>query len=346
MRGAEPLITTGVLRGLSDRLATYPGIDFDLSDLLVQVGLPADLAKSAVSQFSLNRFADLLQLAAARTADECFAMHFAKAFPEGGIGVLGIILQNAPDLRTMVTCLARFTKLGTDALTISLDETDGQPKITWTIGPELTAPHQQLTEFLLVLFVDRVRKFMNFDWRPVKTEFSYPEPNSAGDYEAIFGLDLVFSAPLNRLTIQSASLKRTSENANAYHFKTLTDIAEKELATIAPSSDLRDYLGNYIVENIKLAGVDLEGGARSVKLSTRQLLAELQRRNTSFENEVGLVRKRLATRYLRDTDLSMTEIALLLGYSELSGFTRAAKNWFGRAPSEARLELRGASKAP
>lgn len=86
--------------------------------------------------------------------------------------------------------------------------------------------------------------------------------------------------------------------------------------------------------------VERDAAAKSLGLTGRQLQTELQRRETSFEEQVALVRQRLATRYLRDTDLPMTEIALMLGYSELSAFTRAAKSWFSVPPSEKRTQLR------
>lgn len=54
-----------------------------------------------------------------------------------------------------------------------------------------------------------------------------------------------------------------------------------------------------------------------------------------------------ALHYLADRDLSLMEIALLLGYSEQSSFAAAFKVWMGVPPGEFRLrqaavELRGA----
>jgi AraC-like DNA-binding protein len=45
----------------------------------------------------------------------------------------------------------------------------------------------------------------------------------------------------------------------------------------------------------------------------------------------------LAKRYLRDLDLSISEIAWLLGYQEVSAFTHAFKRWSGTTPREARV---------
>ena len=343
MASPEPMITAGIFRGFDDYLrATYPKVNIGLPQLVEEVGGPMLDGPPPLERFPLDKFALLLEIASKRTRDECFALHWARAFPVGGTGLFGFIIANAPDLQTMVECVTRFAKLGTDALEITCEQEQGKVQITWMLGPELVVPHQQLTEFLLTLFIDRAKRFIDVSWRPERMEFTYPEPNQAGAYEDHFGPNLVFSASHNRLTTPVSNLKRVAANADSLLFATLRSIAEKELKLLTPSKDVNDRLGSYLVQNIALKGVELDTSAKTLGLTARQLQYELQQRKTSFENEVAKVRQRLATRYLRDTDLPMTEIALMLGYSELSAFTRAAKSWFSVPPSEKRTQLRAA----
>jgi AraC-like DNA-binding protein len=51
------------------------------------------------------------------------------------------------------------------------------------------------------------------------------------------------------------------------------------------------------------------------------------------------MRRRLSGRYLADRDLSLGEIAYLLGYSESSAFNRAYRRWTGRTPSADRRSV-------
>ena len=48
---------------------------------------------------------------------------------------------------------------------------------------------------------------------------------------------------------------------------------------------------------------------------------------------LDLVRKDICNLYFMEGTRSLSEIALLLGYSDLSAFTRAYKNWTGTPPS-------------
>jgi len=43
-------------------------------------------------------------------------------------------------------------------------------------------------------------------------------------------------------------------------------------------------------------------------------------------------RRRFAINYLKDPDHTLTQIAFLLGYSEVSAFNRAFKRWTGSTP--------------
>jgi AraC-like DNA-binding protein len=59
---------------------------------------------------------------------------------------------------------------------------------------------------------------------------------------------------------------------------------------------------------------------------------ELSEHNTTYKDAVETTRRQLAELYLEQRQLPLTEIALLLGYSELSAFSRAFTRWTGTSP--------------
>ena len=56
----------------------------------------------------------------------------------------------------------------------------------------------------------------------------------------------------------------------------------------------------------------------------------------SYTDLVEETRKNLATMYFKQRNLSLSEISYLLGYSELSAFSRAFRRWTGKSPREYR----------
>ena len=59
----------------------------------------------------------------------------------------------------------------------------------------------------------------------------------------------------------------------------------------------------------------------------------------TFSEVLESLRSDLARRYLADESLSISQIAWLLGYQEVSAFTHAFKRWTGMTPREARTRI-------
>jgi AraC-like DNA-binding protein len=79
-------------------------------------------------------------------------------------------------------------------------------------------------------------------------------------------------------------------------------------------------------------------------MSSRTLERRLRLEGLTFGGILSELRCDLAKRYFREEDLSISKIAWLLGYQEVSGFTHAFKRWTGKTPREARKQqktLRG-----
>ncbi|MCP4757764.1 MAG: helix-turn-helix domain-containing protein [Proteobacteria bacterium] len=76
-----------------------------------------------------------------------------------------------------------------------------------------------------------------------------------------------------------------------------------------------------------------------LSLGEKTLQNKLRARGTSFRLLVGQVRQSIARQHLRQSTLSIIQLAYKLGYSELSAFTLAFKRWFGIAPSKMKLRV-------
>jgi len=79
---------------------------------------------------------------------------------------------------------------------------------------------------------------------------------------------------------------------------------------------------------------NIENITSLLSTSERSLQRKLKASGTSFRQIVEGVRKTTAKQHILHSDLSNSQLAYLLGYSELSVFTRAFKHWFGVSPSQ------------
>jgi AraC-like DNA-binding protein len=62
----------------------------------------------------------------------------------------------------------------------------------------------------------------------------------------------------------------------------------------------------------------------------------LKEEATTFRDELDVIRHEKAVTYLRDTTLSVSELAYLLGFSSVATFHRAFKRWTGTTPGDYR----------
>ena len=83
---------------------------------------------------------------------------------------------------------------------------------------------------------------------------------------------------------------------------------------------------------------EIEDIARYLELSAGTLKRQLSGAGTTFQEVLDDTRLQLAKQYLKEPSLSLTEITFLLGYSEMSAFSRAFRRWTGKGPKAWRRE--------
>jgi AraC-like DNA-binding protein len=76
-------------------------------------------------------------------------------------------------------------------------------------------------------------------------------------------------------------------------------------------------------------------------MSLRTLSRKLGEEDTSFAEILDQLRAALAKRYLHDKTLTISEIAWLLGYRQISSLTHAFKRWTGQTPRRFRSRQPG-----
>jgi transcriptional regulator GlxA family with amidase domain len=94
---------------------------------------------------------------------------------------------------------------------------------------------------------------------------------------------------------------------------------------------VRSLLSTDVAERLSFAAV-----AKLLKTTTRTLRRQLRLQNTSFRELSDEFRVHVALRYLRETTMTMEDIAFALGFSDSANFRHAFRRWTGKAPHEFR----------
>jgi len=165
-----------------------------------------------------------------------------------------------------------------------------------------------------------------------KLFLDYPAPDGKEYYEEFFQCPVLFEQNLIEMRFDASLLNLKLKNAD----KKSQDICEARcrelLDKLGRGVDIVDQVRKVIYENA-CDRRDVDSVASTLCISSRTLRRRLQSAGTSFRKVMNEVQEALALDYLRRTDLSIDEIAFLLGYSDTSNFRHAFKQWTGQTPS-------------
>ena len=122
-------------------------------------------------------------------------------------------------------------------------------------------------------------------------------------------------------------------------YRQLTEQAERYLRSLYQQDDIAGELKRKLAELMARGEANADAACRALKLSRRTLQRRLKAEKTSFQSILKEVRAELAVNYLKDARLRSLEIAMLLGYSNISTFTTAFKSWYDIPPAEYRQKF-------
>ena len=122
-------------------------------------------------------------------------------------------------------------------------------------------------------------------------------------------------------------------------YRQLTEQAEKYLRSLYQQDDIAGELKRKLAELMARGEANADAACRALRLSRRTLQRRLKAEKTSFQKVLKEVRAELAITYLKDARLKSLEIAMLLGYSNISSFTTAFKSWYDMPPAEYRQKF-------
>lgn len=275
--------------------------------------------------------------AAAALRDPALAITVAKRLPIGALGELDYALVASDDLGTGLTRVARYYRLGTERVHLTLERTDRRATLVFRPADDLRySPYWR--EFALAIIARRIRQAIGTNVRFEEVAFAHPEPKDTRPHAAFFGVPVRFGADADRLGFDASLLERRLRTAVA----TLGDLLEAKMREMAPPENQDAFVARVrrTIASV-LDGRDVTLGSVASKLgtSTRTLQRELERARTSHKALVDDVRKERALRMLESGKIPIRTISEQLAFSEPRAFFRAFRRWTGTSPAALRKRI-------
>jgi AraC-like DNA-binding protein len=103
---------------------------------------------------------------------------------------------------------------------------------------------------------------------------------------------------------------------------------------------LRSTIENAITPLLPHGDAKFDEVARKLGVSRRTLSRRLKAEGLSFGEILKQLRSDLITRYLSEANLSISQVAWLVGFQSVAAFSHSCKRWTGRSPKAFRHALR------
>lgn len=330
-------IKAGIFQDFAPYLSRR-GVSF--SALLAEAGLEAvDIADPAAT-LPLEKVLALLERAAEKTNDPCLGLHWAEAYPVGATGVFGYVLVNSKSVREAMQSAARYLGLFLHPADISFIIEDDLARLSWRLPATIKSSNVQYTLFSVAATMLRLRAVAGPAWQPFATDFVFRQLECEDELRRVLGPRVNFNMPANAIVVDKATLESQSGHADTRLYDLVRELGDRMLSEQSEASDIVSQTRTAIVDLLRSETVSLDAVAAAVEMPARTLQSRLTQAGTSFETVFQDTRKQMAIGYLRDTDMTLTDIAFLLGFSEQSAFTRAAQRWFDMPPSAYRQQER------
>jgi len=263
--------------------------------------------------------------------DESFGIRSATVYQASQFGALGYAWQASLTLRKAFSRLERFIRIVNEKAVVLVEDIDDCMVVTLKLNvPSNCASARD--DGALATVTQMCRLIFGDGFRLKAVNFRRSAPNDIKPYFEYFACQLNFDQSENRLFIPLSIADEMLLGGNSELALLNDKVVTRRLAQI-DRNDVVTRVNSVLIEQLPNGNVSDDTVAAELHMTVRTLHRKLTEVNSNFRTLLVDMRRHLAEMYIQDSSLTLTEISLLLGFSEPSSFSRAFKSWTGLAPS-------------
>lgn len=325
----RPTISLAATTGLIDAIKSAEG---DPDQILRTAGLDREDLSRPDGFMSCADFARILEEAARVTGDECFGLHFGEHYQPKNIGPFVYVVLNSPTIAAAFANTIRYMKVHNAAAEVSVTTEGPRTYLRQSLVGLPVERARQQSEYGFAVALNTIRMMVGSRWVPMEVQFAHEAPRQTSEHLRVFGAPVSFAAPTNAMVFDREFVERQVPSADERLYPIMRRYLEQVLQEMPREDGELASVRRAVGEVMREGDPKLGDVARRIALSPRTLQRRLKDQGLDFKKLVDDTRHRFSLNYLKDPQHTLTEIAYLLGYSEVSAFNRAFKRWTGSTP--------------
>ncbi len=274
----------------------FTRFESELGPCADELGIPRTIFHRQDVEFSIEKYYQLLECTARRSHPD-IGMTIGCAIDLRDLGPLGHAAAATATFGDALALLSQYLYVFAHTNIVRVDASTEWAIVRYHLADPWTTMHRQDIELATCFVASMARQLTGQHVSPLLVEFEHPSPRYSSKLSAHFGCEIRYETSGNRL-----------------HYR--RSVMERPVLSSDPSllEALRFVLG----------------------VGRRTLQRRLADADLSFTDMIDDVRRSIAGDYVTSGQYSLTDIAQMLGYSELSSFSRAYRRWTGSSPTEGR----------
>lgn len=311
-----------------------------IATICAHAGITVDDLEDAGMLLSLEQNCAVMDAALNISGDECLGLHVGEHTTASVLGLTGHIMQSSRDVLSALQSVQRSTNAFSGLYDFRLEVKNGEaayhcePVQVWNdLSPE-TARHSvdyAFSGLITILHLLTGRRI-----RPLRASYRYLRPADLSEHERVLGCRPSFDQGANRIVFSWKDLDHPVVGYNPQLNALLQDLLEAEMRKRIVGGTFQEKVKEMVLRNMQVTFPPLEAIADLLHMTPRAIQRRLQEEGTTFRSVSDALKEEIARNLLANPELSIVEIALKLGYGEVSSFHRAFKQWVGMTPVEFR----------
>ncbi len=341
-----PLVPAGCARigPICSIPAVLADLGFDAAQLLSEIGLTPRLLDDPERVMDYREGGRLLADCAAAAGCAHFGLLVGQRCSMAGLGLVGSLAGAEADVDAALQTIVRYLPLFDRGATLTLRVDEDEASLIFGILTGGMAGADQLYDLATAIAFNTLKDLCGSCWRPARVTLPHRAPADVRPFRNHYGAEVRFDEAEAAIVFDRVFLGRPVAASTAAERLRLLDRAAK----IESMLDMTfvERVRRHLRASLPTRWLTEDEVAARLMISPRVLRLRLAGAGSSFRAIVEELRYETARQYLATSVLEFNDVALLLGYSEASAFSRAFRRWSGVAPSAWRAELKAAPIRP